>query len=83
MIDTREPFLTLSTLGCLIALSPLAGILFDVKPIPVLSFLISAMFVWVVLCILFWIKEHQKLEQAKHELENADLTELSAGTTPK
>lgn len=63
--DAREPFLTLLTIGYLIALSPLAGILFDVKPIPMMSFLVPAMSIWIVLCILFWIKEHQRLKHPK------------------
>ena len=57
---TREPFLVLFVIIYLIALSPLMGILFDIKPRPMMTFLFSALFVWILCCGFVWIREHLK-----------------------
>lgn len=50
-------FLRLMVVGYMIVLSPLAGILFDVEPVSMLSFQSPAIFVWSLACIyVFWIQ---------------------------
>jgi len=53
-------FLFLLTLGHLIAFSPIAGILFDIKPVPMIFFFSLAMSVWILACLFLWVREHRK-----------------------
>lgn len=56
----KGSFHALFTLGYLIALSPLAGILLNIAPIHMICFISVAMSVWIILCLFLWVREHRR-----------------------